>query len=48
MNQSARTKAEFEEAREHLEWALAIAEKHQYAEATQIRDSVTRKFGRSV
>ncbi len=48
MNKSARTKAEFEEAREHLLWARDTAEKHQYAEAAQFRDTVTRLFGWSV
>ena len=48
MIKSARTKAEFEEAREHLRWALATAEKHQYAEAAQLREFVTRWFGSSV
>ncbi len=32
-------------AREHLRWALATAEKHQYAEAAQIRETVTRLLG---
>ncbi len=40
--------ADIKEAREHLRWALATAEKHQYAEAAQIRETVTRLFGRSV
>ena len=35
-------------AREHLRWALATAEKHQYAEAAQLREYVKRLFGRSV
>ena len=34
-------------AREHLRWALATAEKHQYAEAAQIRANVTRLLGGS-
>ncbi len=33
------------EAREHLRWALATAETHQYAEAAQIRETVTRLLG---
>ncbi len=41
------TKAEFEEARQHLRWALATAEKHQYAEAAQLREIVTRLPGGS-
>lgn len=35
-------------AHEHLRWALATAEKHQYAEAAQIRANVTRLLGGSV
>ncbi len=48
MNKSARTKAESDEAREHLIWARDTAEKHQYAEAAQLRKIVTRLFGGSV
>ena len=48
MYKSVRTKAESEEAREHLLWALATAEKHQYAEAAQIRENVKRLLGVSV
>ena len=48
MNKSVRTKAEFEEAREHLIWARDMAEKHQYAEAAQLRKTVTRLLGESV
>ncbi len=32
-------------AREHLRWALAMAETHNYAEAAQIRETVTRLLG---
>ena len=35
-------------AHEHLRWARDTAEKHQYAEAAQIRETVTRLLGRSV
>ncbi len=40
--------AEKNEAREHLLWAVAAAEKHQYAFAVQLRETVTRLLGGSV
>lgn len=43
-----RTVCEFKKAREHLLWALATAENHQYAEAAEIREIVTQWFGGSV
>ena len=39
------TEAEVKEGREHLLWALATAEKHQYAEASQLRETVAQLFG---
>ncbi len=39
------TEADIKEAREHLRWALAMAEQHKYAEAAQIRETVKRLLG---
>jgi len=38
-------KKDIPEAREHIRWALATAEKHQYAEAVQLREFMSRTFG---
>jgi hypothetical protein len=48
LQKTSPTKTEFEEAREHLLWARATAEKHKYSEATQLREIVTQWFGGSV
>lgn len=47
MRKPERTRGEDNEAREHLLWALATAEKHQYVEAVQLREMVAELFGPS-